>query len=191
MPVQHPNTGKTRKFGGFRQLSEFSIFLFSVFRFSFFLFFRFSAFPFSCFPVFPFFSVFSLSFRFSRFCRFFVFSFFFSDFRIFRFLGGRVSEETVPPQHRVYFPIPCPFPNPKATHPKQPNAVEDATMQVNCCWWLPPKLSINADTDVLCVSTEAKGCSSQSTEALGATQHAGQAWTAIKGFWFGMHTQSW
>ena len=75
-----------------------------------------------------------------------------------------------PPAQGLFF-YPSSPPKPKATHPRQSNAVENATIQ-----------AINADTDVLCVSTEAKGRSSQRTEALRATQHAGQAWMAIKGF---------
>ena len=93
------------------------------------------------------------------------------------------------PQHKVYFPTLAPPPKPKATHPKQSNAVENATMQVNCCCWFPSLICISADTDVLCVSTEAKGRSGKRTEALRATQHAGQAWMATNFFGFGMRTQ--
>ena len=94
-------------------------------------------------------------------------------------LGWRVSEETVHPSS---------VPKPKATHPKQPNAMENATMQVGCCWLLS-KIAINADIDVLCFSTEAKGRSGQRTEAaLRAIQHARQPKTAMKGFLFSMHT---
>ena len=65
MPLQHPDTGKTNKFGGFGPSS------FRIFHF---------------FP----------------FCPFFLFY-----IRIFRFLAGRSSEETVP-QHKVYFSFPIP-----------------------------------------------------------------------------------
>ena len=121
---------------------------------------------------------------------------FFRVFRIFRsfavfpffrisafsvFWGGRVSEETVP-QHSVCFHAPRPLPNLKPLTLTAKRTVENTTMQVNRCCWFTPKPSINADTDVLCVSTEATGRSGQRTEALRATQHASQAWTAIKGF---------
>ena len=95
MPLQHPNTGKTSRFGGFGPFSEFSVF--SVFSVPFFSFFPFFPFFFSVFRVF---------------------------FRFFRFLGGRVSEETVP-QHSVcvcVFSYPSFPPKLKATHPKRPNA---------------------------------------------------------------------
>ena len=107
----------------------------------------------------------------------------------FRFWGRRVSEETVP-QHSVcgcvcvcVFSCPSSRPKLKATHPKRPNA----QWKMQSCKLIvavgsPPKLSINAEADVLCVSTEATGRSGQRTEALRATPHAGQAWTAIKGF---------
>ena len=99
------------------------------------------------------------------------------------FWGGRISEEIVP-QHRVYLPTPRPLPNPK---PLTQNSQTQWNMQP--CKLIVAagfsKLSINVDTDVcvcVCFSTEAKGRSGQRTEALGATQHAGQAWTAIKRF---------
>ena len=129
-------------------------------------------------------------FRIFRIFRFFLFSVFFRsifsvfsgvlNFRIFRFLGGRVSEETVP-QPRVYFPTPVPSQT-QSHSPKTAKRSGKCNHAINCCCWFPPKLSINADTDVLCVSAEAKGRRGQRTEALRATQHAGQAWTAMKGF---------
>ena len=146
MPRQHPNIGKTNRFGGFGFLSEF----------------------------------FDIPFRFSFFLGI-------SNFRISVFLVGAFPRKASP--STGFIVLPSSPPKPKATHPKQPpNAVENATMQVvnanmqvNCCCWFPSKLSINADTNVLCVSMAAKGRGGQKTEALRATQHAGQAWRAIKG----------
>ena len=91
-----------------------------------------------------------------------------------------------PPPSKVFFLTPRPFPNPK---PLTQNSQRSG--KCNHASYLlllvRPNLSINADTDVLCVSTEAKGCSSQRTEALRATQHemtatqhAEQEWTAIR-----------
>ena len=104
--------------------------------------FRFRFFPFSFFSVFSVFSVFLRS----------VFSVFsgVSNFRIFRFWGGRVSEETVP-KDSVCFPALLSPPKPKATHPKQRNAMENATMQVTCCCWLSPSFP-SMPTQVCCAS---------------------------------------
>ena len=144
MPLQHPNTGKTSRLGGFGPFFRISVFSFFSFRFS-------------LFPI-----------------------------SSFRFFGGLVSEETVP-QHSVCVCVcvsyPSSPPKPKATHPKRPNA----EWKMQPCKLIvavgsPRKLSINADTDVLCVSTEATRRGSQRTEALRAIQSAGQAWTAVKGF---------
>ena len=133
-------------------LSEYSVFFWGLFLFLFFRFFG---------------SVFSVFSGASNFC-------------IFRFLGGCVSGETVP-QPRVYFPTPCPSQT-QSHSPQTAKRGGKCNHVITCCCWLPPKLSINANTDVLCVGTEAKGCPGQRTEALRATRRAGQEWTAMKRF---------
>ena len=75
------------------------------------------------------------------------------------------------PEHSVCFPTPRPLPNPKPLTQNSQTRVENATMQVNCCCWLPTKLSVNANTDALCVSTEATERNGQRTEALRACTH--------------------
>ena len=113
---------KKCRFGGLGPLSEFSFFC-----------------VFSVFPFFLLFFPFFLFFRFSGVL----------NFRIFRFLCGRVSGETVP-QHSVCFPTPCPLPTPKPlTQNSQTHSV-NATMQVNCCCWLSPSFP-SMPTQVCCV----------------------------------------
>ena len=94
---------------------------------------------FRIFRIFRFFRSFFPFFPFFRFSDFSVFSVFWARFR-----GNR-------PPAQCVFSYPSFPPKLKATHPKRPNAVENATMRVNCCCWLPPS-SPSMPTQMCCVS---------------------------------------
>ena len=75
-----------------------------------------------------------------------------------------------------FLPLP-PLPDPKSAKEAATRTGKHKHARLFLLLAPPPKLSINADTDVLCVSKDVKGCSGQRMEALRATQHAEQAWT--------------